>query len=155
MQRPWLDPRNFRHARVAWVLAWLALALNVVAPIIAYGRALSPQADAAVAQSIPTVQSVHHHAAGHHHHDAAPQPDDNPVTPHCQYCLDFAAGAPPSLVLAGSAEVLSSPPQTPSGRGSPAIRVSPVLPPYSPPPPPPPPRLPPPCRPPPGGRVPP
>src|SRR5258706_11979925 len=119
MQRPWLDPRNFRHARVAWVLAWLALALNVVAPIIAYGRALSPQADAAVAQSIPTVQSVHHHAAGHHHHDAAPQPDDNPVTPHCQYCLDFAAGAPLSLVVAGAGAVPSPPNPTPPGEGTP------------------------------------
>ena len=97
-----LSSRFLRRSPVAWAAAWLALALNVAAPVIAYATTLA-RVDAAG-------QAAHHYDqhAGHHHGehaalhhagaDGTTGADSAPVTPHCQYCLDFAAGAP--LVLA-------------------------------------------------------
>jgi hypothetical protein len=56
--------------RPVWCAALLAAFLNVLAPVLAY------------AIVSPAHQHTHH--AGMHH---------EPATPHCQYCLDFAAGA--------------------------------------------------------------
>jgi hypothetical protein len=64
--------------------AFVAAMLNVVAPVLAY----------AVTQA-QHHRAVHdaramHHGAHAMHHDAD---HGEPATPHCTYCLDFAAGA--------------------------------------------------------------
>ena len=56
--------------RATWCIVLVAAFLNVVAPVLAYALAA------------PSQEHAHH--AGMHH---------APAAPHCQYCLDFAAGA--------------------------------------------------------------
>ena len=89
---------SFRYARLAWTLAWLALLLNAVAPVIAYAFGLGHVRHALEAPAAPEVYQ--HHADHHGMPDAEMAPSDRPTTPHCQYCLDFAAGVPLWSILA-------------------------------------------------------
>jgi hypothetical protein len=65
--------------RPAHCIALLAAFLNVLAPVLAYAMG-QPLHEAGV-------HAQHMHGA---HHAA---PVDEPIAPHCPYCLDFAAGA--------------------------------------------------------------
>jgi hypothetical protein len=76
---------RLHRSRCAWLLAIVATVLNFAAPVFAYAEG----------------QPLHPSGHMHHHGDAAPH--HAPVTPHCPYCLDFAAGAalaPPPLIVA-------------------------------------------------------
>jgi hypothetical protein len=84
-----MSPRLHR-GRIAWLLALIATLLNAAAPVLAYAEG-------------PLVHS--HPAPMHHHGDMAPQ--QAPATPHCPYCLDFAAGA----ALAPPPPVVATPPR--------------------------------------------
>jgi hypothetical protein len=80
--------------RTTLLLAWLAVAVNALAPVLAYvyGDAMHVHGD----QPVATDLFHHHHDADHaiRHavHHAADQ-DDSHSTSHCPHCLDFA-GAP-------------------------------------------------------------
>ena len=95
------------------LLVFVAAALNVLAPVFAYaiGQPLHELAGGRPGGGARAVLA--HHAshdgsahAAHHHGDATPahhdaqshdaqshDADSAPSTPHCPYCLDFAAGA--------------------------------------------------------------
>jgi hypothetical protein len=119
-------------------MAWLAVVLNAVAPWLAYASLAArhtPPAHAhhamhhaalhdAADHDSPQLDVRHstqldsaHHAA---HHGAAVDDDARPVTPHCQYCPDFAAGAPLSLAIATTLVASLAEFDVPSGDALPA-----------------------------------
>ena len=135
---PPFDMRIWRRARVAWVLAWLALALNALAPVIAYAKTLAWQTGTqsfVVAAADHAHTGRHHHDGGQRHHDGGQQQEiaghqhhaghhhfgggspavSDSITPHCQYCLDFAASAPLSLVVAVPAPFVAAAGEPPAG----------------------------------------
>ena len=100
--------RSPRHARLAWALAWLALLLNAIAPVIAYASlGVRHQHDQPVATTDAHVAGhpAHHaHHPGNHaqhsgHVDIADAAPVQSTVAHCQYCFDFTAGAPLSIAL--------------------------------------------------------
>jgi hypothetical protein len=113
-----LSSRLARRSRIAWAAAWLAIALNVAAPVIAYATTLA-RIDAAA-------HGMHDHAAhdgheGHRHgQDHGGGADSSPLVGHCQYCLDFAAGAPLALFVSPAAAACPASDEAPPARASPA-----------------------------------
>jgi len=136
--------RNIRRAPVAWALAWLALLLNAIAPVIAYASVaiLNDHAQMALAQTAHGHAShagheshaahlghaahaghstAHDHDPDQHaHHPAVPRASNagpaQPTVAHCQYCLDFAAGAPLSVSVAIDPGVVPAPSARPYQR---------------------------------------
>src|SRR5258708_36955491 len=95
--------RSPRRACIAWALAWLALLLNAIAPVIAYASiGVRHQHERPVAAPDAHDSGDHaHHSDSHAHHS-----DNHAIThaapvqstvAHCQYCFDFTAGAPLSI----------------------------------------------------------
>jgi hypothetical protein len=74
------------------LLAWLAIACNAAAPVLAYvyGDVIRHAGDA------PMLAATGHGAFAAHdgHHVPDATHDHSHSTPHCPYCLDFASGAP-------------------------------------------------------------
>jgi hypothetical protein len=101
----WLLAMSSRvhRSRIACPLALIATLLNAVAPVLAYAEA-------------PLLRS---RAAQAHHHDGMP-PHHAPRTPHCVYCLDFAAGA----ALAPAPPVVATPPRLEAPLVTPALVVA-------------------------------
>src|SRR5258708_21542814 len=92
--------RSPRRARIAWVLAWLALLLNAIAPVIAYASiGVRHQHERPVAAPDGHDSGDHalhsdshaHHSANHAITDAAPLQS---TVPHSQTDFDFTATAP-------------------------------------------------------------
>jgi hypothetical protein len=103
---------RFRRARFAWALAWIAVLLNAAAPAIAYGSlALRHVHQQGASVHEPPHHPAHEHSPAVHElapvvhvhdasaHSAVDASSGRPLTPHCQYCFDFAAGAPLTLEI--------------------------------------------------------
>jgi hypothetical protein len=89
--------------RWRWTAAWLAVLLNLAAPVLGYGNVDAVHEAARASHAGPD-----HHAADHP--VAGDGTESSPAAPHCPYCLDFAAGAP-----LGSTTRLDVPPVVPIG----------------------------------------
>ncbi|MGF6599284.1 hypothetical protein P3T23_004005 [Paraburkholderia sp. GAS448] len=99
-----------KRSTTRWIgLVWLALVLNVLAPVIGYARI-------ATAQGPLTVEFCHAGGAqnvvldlnGDNKDDGTSTP--HPVAPHCVYCPGFAA----NFALGSSFPLLAAPVSTPA-----------------------------------------
>jgi hypothetical protein len=100
-----MTPRLHR-SRLSWLVAFLATLLNAVAPVLAYAEGPPLHGHEREAPALVLAHDVHHHPAGHVH-AGGDEHHQAPTTPHCPYCLDFAAGAP----LAPAPLVIAAPPR--------------------------------------------
>jgi len=103
-------------------LAWLALALNALAPIFAYAH-IHVGANGEILEHCPA-DEPNDSDADHHHSQSG-----KGTVPHCLYCPGFAAGAPLAHVGLGLIlqREVSAPPilpsyPIPSGRSS--VRIA-------------------------------
>jgi len=76
---------SLHRLRTAWLLALIATVLNAAAPVLAY-------AEGQLFDFHTGGTHAAMHPAGHLHGHGGAAPKHGPTTPHCPYCLDFAAG---------------------------------------------------------------
>ena len=81
-------------------VCWLALALNVLAPVVAYAHIQHELGGGGAWCAADPAPDGHVH--GHHDGDADPPAGSTSThgrAPHCPYCPGFSAGAPLALSL--------------------------------------------------------
>jgi len=91
---------SLHRLRTAWLLALIATVLNAAAPVLAY-------AEGQLFDFHTGGTHAAMHPAGHLHGHGGAAPKHGPTTPHCPYCLDFAAGA----ALAPPRPLVATPPR--------------------------------------------